>query len=341
MDIGALSKISKMTILNLVMGLGFLAHGYATGEFEVTDERLGVYLCTEHIDNPKGYASDQPGGDARKFDPRLRPPVDPRELEIDPRSGMKNYIANEQGGWDTSSRLVRERIQLCIQAGRRARNGGGEDDLYEAYRLLGTFLHTIEDFTAHSNWCELSLRRLGYTDVFCHVGANTTIQTPAGPAPPLVTGTFGGSDFIHSLLGEATDHISEASVSDLAKAMDGARSSGSRGLGDSGSGADVLRSLLFKIPGSGGSDLSRELQDVDDIRSRAAGGQSAELSPQELHQILWKVLTFRDNVCKTIENTIEKIPGLSSLVENITDTVNRFVFTTLEPLLKPVMSQVG
>lgn len=28
------------------MGLGFLAHGYATGEFEVTDEKLGVYLCT-------------------------------------------------------------------------------------------------------------------------------------------------------------------------------------------------------------------------------------------------------------------------------------------------------
>lgn len=30
------------------------AHGYATHEFEVTVERLGVYLPTEHIDNPKG-----------------------------------------------------------------------------------------------------------------------------------------------------------------------------------------------------------------------------------------------------------------------------------------------
>ena len=26
------------------MALGFLAHGYATHEFEVTEERLGVYL---------------------------------------------------------------------------------------------------------------------------------------------------------------------------------------------------------------------------------------------------------------------------------------------------------
>ena len=67
------------------------AHGYATHEFEVTEERLGVYLPVgymssvidtslnvfsaqvEHIDNPKGYGD---GEDARKYDPRLRPPVE-------------------------------------------------------------------------------------------------------------------------------------------------------------------------------------------------------------------------------------------------------------------------
>ena len=55
--------------------------------FEVTKERLGCYLPTEHIDNPKGYAD---GEDARRYDERLRGPVDPRELEVDPRTGMKN-----------------------------------------------------------------------------------------------------------------------------------------------------------------------------------------------------------------------------------------------------------
>ena len=68
-----------------------IAHGYATAEFEVTAERLGCYLPTEHIDNPKGYAEGQ---DARRLDSRLRGPVDPQELQIDPRTGMKNYIAN-------------------------------------------------------------------------------------------------------------------------------------------------------------------------------------------------------------------------------------------------------
>ncbi|GAA6002538.1 hypothetical protein JCM10207_001169 [Rhodosporidiobolus poonsookiae] len=336
MDIAGLSKLSKQTILNLVMALGFLAHGYATGEFEVTDERLGVYLPTEHIDNPKGYAADQPGGDARPYDSRLRPPVDNRELEIDPRTGMKNYIANEQGGWETSSKLVRKRILQCIEYGRRARNGGGEKDTYEAYRLLGTLLHTLEDFTAHSNWCELSLLRLGYQNVFCHVGDAVRIQSPAGPCPPLVTGSFGGSDFIHSLLGEATDHISEASVSDLQKAMDGARST-DRGIGGSST-SDTLRKMLFDIPGQS-DGLSRDMNDIEDIRSRASAGQLDNMSPQELHATLWKVLTFRDNVVKSIENTIEKIPGLSSLVEKITNSVNAFVFTTIEPMIKPIMGQ--
>lgn len=31
----------------------FKTFGFATDEFEVTPDRLGVYLPTEHIDNPK------------------------------------------------------------------------------------------------------------------------------------------------------------------------------------------------------------------------------------------------------------------------------------------------
>jgi len=44
MDIAGLQKLQSQTIISLCMALGFLAHGYATREFEVTEERLGVYL---------------------------------------------------------------------------------------------------------------------------------------------------------------------------------------------------------------------------------------------------------------------------------------------------------
>jgi hypothetical protein len=99
---------------------------------QVTVDRLGVYRPEEHIDNPKDYADNI---DARQFDRRLRGPVDPRELQVDPRTGIKNYIANEQGGWATSTRYIRESLLRAIDMGRRGQHD--EKAMFEALRLLG------------------------------------------------------------------------------------------------------------------------------------------------------------------------------------------------------------
>ncbi|KDQ31832.1 hypothetical protein PLEOSDRAFT_1053107 [Pleurotus ostreatus PC15] len=344
-DIAGLSKLQLQTIINLCMALGFMAHGYATGEFEVTAERLGCYLPTEHIDNPKGYGDGQ---DARQIHPGLRGPVDPMELEIDPRTGMKNYIANENGRWDTSKALVRRTLEKCIHLGRQYRSQGRKDDEYEAFRLLGTALHTLEDFSAHSNFCELALVSMGHHQVFTHVGDQVRVQASNGKwVAPLVTGTFGSSDFIHSLLGEATDHLSEASVSDLNRQLDTARSKSmsTRGPGGSANPADSLRNLLFSLPGGTGGDMSRDMEGIERIRAGSApggGGKRPEdMSPQELHAVLWQVLTFRDGVVKNISNTIEKIPGLGPLIEKLMDSISVFVFTTLEPFLKPIIKSAS
>jgi hypothetical protein len=53
----------------------------------------------------------------------------------------------------------------------------------------------------------LALRELGYHNVFPHVGTQTMINLHGKQVFPLVTGTFGGVDFLHSVLGEATDHV--------------------------------------------------------------------------------------------------------------------------------------
>lgn len=125
--------------------LGFLSFGYATAEFEVTEERLGVYRPEEHIDNPKDYADNQ---DARKYDPRLRGPIIADELKIDPNTGMKNYIANENGGWSTSTGYIKYSFSRSIHFGRVYTNGRGnsgrEEDLFEALRCLGQGLHCME-----------------------------------------------------------------------------------------------------------------------------------------------------------------------------------------------------
>jgi hypothetical protein len=92
---------------------------------------LGVYRPEEHIDNPKDYADNV---DARQYDKRLRGPVDPRELLVDPLTGIKNYIANEHGGWTTSTRYIRESLLKAIDLGRHAIT---DAERYEALRLLG------------------------------------------------------------------------------------------------------------------------------------------------------------------------------------------------------------
>lgn len=140
--------------------------------------RLLIFVIqAEHIDNPRGYGG---GEDPRNYDRRLRGPVDvstlgllirvgpvplndlsqPRELEVDPRTGMKNYIANgkcddphqcsaltcsgaENGPWDTSKALVRRTLERCIHIGRQYRSQGRKEDQYEAYRLLGQSVCSI------------------------------------------------------------------------------------------------------------------------------------------------------------------------------------------------------
>lgn len=189
--------------------------------------------------------------------------------------------------------------------------------LFDAFQM-----HTLEDFPAHSNFCELVLISMGNTSVFPHVGDQVRIQAPNGSwVAPIVTGTFGSSDFIFSLLGEATDHLSEASVSDLNKQLEGARAkSVSRGGGPE----NTLRSLFSSMPGGSGGELSREMESVERIRAGPSqGGKRPEdMSPQELHAVIWQVLTFRDSIVKKIEKTIEKIPGLGPLIEKIMDSIS-------------------
>ena len=121
------------------------------------------------------------------------------------RTGMKNYIANEQGGWATSAGYLRFSFARSIHYGRVYLHGSGqsgkEADLCEALRCLGQALHTMEDFSAHSNYCELALIELGYRDVFPHCGSATRINLYGKSVYPLVTGTFGAVDFLHSVIG--------------------------------------------------------------------------------------------------------------------------------------------
>lgn len=364
-DVGSLKGVNAATIRILVWILSFLANGYATEEFEVTDERLGVYRPEEHIDNPLGYAD---GKDAREFDKRLRGPVSPQETEIDPRTGMKNYIANESGGWATSAGYLRFSFARCIHFGRLYTSGssrkGQEEDLCEALRCLGQALHCMEDFSAHSNYCELALRELGFHDVFPHCGTQTEVNLKGKRVYPLVTGTFGGVDFLHSVLGEANDHFTQSEVDELDIALKNAEAAtksggggGTRGFGGSDGSMDFI-SLVSQLPGIGGgfaseaSDLKRmaeQQEQENEMRSRGdmsranvntIPGMSADFDPVKTAARIYPILQFRDKIVKAINRGIARIPGLENILEHISETLTAFVLGLLAPFIRPIITQL-
>ncbi|KAI1147542.1 heterokaryon incompatibility Het-C [Nemania diffusa] len=371
-DVGSLKGVNAETIRILVWVLSFLANGYATEEFEVTAERLGVYRPEEHIDNPLGYAD---GKDAREFDPRLRGPVMPEETAIDPNTGMKNYIANDHGNWATSTGYLRFSLGRSIHFGRLYTNGshrGKEEDLCEALRCLGQALHCMEDFSAHSNYCELALREQGYHNVFPHCGSNTEINLRGRHVFPLVTGTFGGVDFLHSVLGEANDHFTQSEVDQLDIALKNSQnentsgpsgSTGSRGFGSDlfgggGSGASDFISLVGLLPGIGGgmaseaNDLKRMAQEQERRNDQSSGysgtrsnanivpGMSENFDPVKVSKQIYPILAFRDKIVKSINRGIAKIPGLENLLEKISETLTAFVLGLLAPFIRPIINAV-
>jgi hypothetical protein len=363
-DVGSLKGVNAATIRILVWVLSFMAFGYATDEFEVTEERLGVYRPEEHIDNPLGYAD---GTDARTFDKRLRGPVQPVETEIDMSTGMKNYIARETGQWATSAGYLRFSFARCIHFGRQfthGTSGSGKDaDLSEALRCLGQALHCMEDFSAHSNYIELALRELGHHSVFPHTGSQTEINVHGKRVFPLVTGTFGAVDFLHSVIGEATDHFTQSEVDEVdialknAECSSGGGSTGQRGFLGIGPQTDFV-SLLSKIPGSGSDFASqarslkaasdaRERENESQTRTRAGGntnqvpGMSPDFDPVKTAGQIYPILQFRDRIVKAISRGIAKVPGLEKLLDHIGETLTAFILGLLAPFIRPIIQQVS
>ncbi|OGM41560.1 HET-C domain protein HetC, partial [Aspergillus bombycis] len=379
MDVGTLKSVQADTIRILVWILSFMTFGYATAEFEVTSDRLGTYRPEEHIDNPKDYADNQ---DARQYDSRLRGPVRQVELDIDPDTGMKNYIANERGDWSTSSGYVKYSLARSIHYGRLYTKNRNEEDLCEALRCLGQGLHTLEDFAAHTNYCELALREMGFRNVFPHTGTRTELNVRGHRVYPLITGTFGMVDFFHSMLGEATDHFTQSEVNEMDIALGDAQTNTSSGS------ASALTALLGKVPGTrdlvneaeelrrrsdeqeslnkrGGHSSgysargsARSFDDFDSGSSRGFGGEQSraaraddsnqsssgglpglpDFDANKTIDQIYPILQFRDNVVRNLSSIIEKIPGLETLVETITETLTVFVMSLLAPFVRPIIN---
>ncbi|KAH8166424.1 hypothetical protein CIB48_g1805 [Xylaria polymorpha] len=341
-DTTLLENVDESILRAIVSVMGFLEFGFATDEFDVTRERLGCYSHAEHIDNPSGYADD-----AKKVDERLRGPVDPRELEFDPETGMKNYVANSGQGWKTSADYIREQLRRTIEFGRIKGNASVKK---ESYIHLGAALHTLEDFTAHSNFIELCLHELGEELVFPFVGDACRIEAPHRlwkhrRVAPLVTGTFGMLDIFHSLLGEADDMAilqSKGSLGELEKKL---------GYGSMAFDQlyELIKSAIEVISkvGNGDNPLLQQLETVGLIFNKAkentpGDGITNPTNPSAFWQAIEPIFYFHDRMSKWMQESAQESgemgPGESR--SQLGDETNQLVFQFLTVVIESAVKEL-
>ena len=255
---------------------------------------------------------------------------------------MKNYIASEDMGITTSAGLVRDLLRRCIDLAQRS--GGRGPDFHEALRLLGTATHCMEDYSAHSNYTELCLIELGARDVFPHVGRNAAVQIEGvrEPVYPIITGTFGGVDFLHSVCGEITDKATQSELQELEGAINDADRKGNK---------SAIKDLLSKLPEGifGDKDQASKADELEQ-NAQAAKMSNMHITPKEPEEFtqqldelvkqIYPIMEFHDEIMQSISEFIEKIPVLPELIEQVQEQVNIFVFSLLAPFVVPIISQI-
>ena len=184
---------------------------------------------------------------------------------------------------------------------------------------------------------------MGERDVFPHVGRNTQmrLQGARGPVYPIVTGTFGGVDFLHSVMGEFSDKATQSEIQELEGTMENGTQSDT----------SALKDLLNSVPSGlfGGKD---EASKADEVQANATAAQMNQMrvSPREPEAFtrqmqaaakeIYPIIEWHDEVMQSITETIENIPVLPALIEQIEEQVNIFVFSLLAPFVLPIIDQI-
>lgn len=171
-----------------------------------------------------------------------------------------------------------------------------------------------------------------FKDVFPYVGEEAKVATKRGPAPPLVTGTFGALDFYQSLLGEIDDKAAASNFKELDLRL------GRSGIANSI--ANLIR-ILGLLPGTG--DLLRQATEVKagTVNGPTISFEQYKKVPNSLWQKVEPAFRLRDNIARWLtENISINIPIISGLIASLSEAIDEFVFAILGVFVKPIIDEI-
>ena len=210
---------------------------------------------------------------------------------------------------------------------------------------LSTLTDCLVDFAAHSNYVELCLLRIGRSEqdqglgeVFTFTGDSAApAQTQSGPAPPLVTGSFGPLDIVESILGEFDDKLATGTLNQLASRLP------EKGSNNVGSTVDGLLAALQKIPFMP-ADLKNGVQSLKS--SPTATGQQTVLwtdlnkNPSGIWNAIEPFFRIRDDIVRWLHDTTPDLKILTEPIAALSDAIDRMIFAALANILGPILGNL-
>lgn len=190
----------------------------------LTKDILGIYRPEEHIDNPYGLKDESDAEDDKKNAISFIYEATGKEKKlyagaagnkkswlIDPTRNMSNFFWNDFGEkYPSSVTYMKEQLVLAVK----------KRGTPEGFRHLGAGLHVLEDYFSHTNFVEVSLRRLGvdaYPWVSYYKGKQHT-------EIPVVSGTFLTDDTLASIGPKMGDLLFDPKITEYKRRVPGQRS---------------------------------------------------------------------------------------------------------------------
>ena len=144
--------------------------------------------------------------------------------------------------------------------------------------------------------------------------------------------------------GEFSDKTTQSELQELQGTIQSSESSGQGNV-------SILQDLLGKVPSGlfGDKDQAGKADELQ-MNAQAAQMQNTHITPrqpeewakqlQEVSKQIYPIMEWHDEIMQSITETIEKIPILPDLIEQVQDEINIFVFTLLAPFILPIINQV-
>ena len=142
-------------------------------------------------------------------------------------------------------------------------------------------------------------------------------------------------------MGEFDDKATQSELQELQNTMQNSQ----------GGNTSILQDLLNKIPEGilGGTDEAGKLNDLQ-ANAQAQQMQNTRISPREpeewtqylsdVQKQIYPIIQWHDEIMQSMTETVEKIPILPDLIEQVQDQINIFVFSLPAPFVVPIINQV-